>query len=135
MHLAVNTRYAIRLIFRLSSADSPVCIADLSEQIGLTTRAGENVHTVLRRHGITEGTIGPGGGIRLRKKLSAISLGHLMKYFADGVNLRDCLLKASDRCPQEKSCAARSEWHGISERLQSFLDNISLADILTIENK
>jgi Rrf2 family iron-sulfur cluster assembly transcriptional regulator len=130
MHLSVNTKYDISLISALSAIPQPVSAASVSEQIGLSLRAVETVHAVLRRHGITEATCGARGGIRLALPLSAITVGKLMRCFGDGVDFKACRTTRSSGCRTQSECAACSNWENISVRIQEFLDEITLKEII-----
>ncbi|MDR3176450.1 MAG: Rrf2 family transcriptional regulator [Desulfovibrio sp.] len=130
MQLSVNTRYAIRLISALGAISQPVSAASISEQIGLSLRAVETVHAVLRRHGITEATGGARGGIRLALPLSDITVGKLMRCFGDGVDFKGCRSTRLSRCQTQGECAACSNWENISGRIQDFLDEITLKEIV-----
>jgi Rrf2 family iron-sulfur cluster assembly transcriptional regulator len=130
MQLSVNTKYAIRLISALSEIPQPVSAASISEQIGLSLRAVETVHAVLRRHGITEALCGARGGIRLALPLSDITVGKLMRCFGDGADFKGCRATRLSDCPTQSECAACSNWDNISVRIQDFLDEITLKEII-----
>lgn len=129
MKLSTNTRYAIRILFELHDAARPLSISILSQKTGIAPRTVENVHALLKQHGITESSVGAKGGITLSRPLEAISLGRIMVWFDDGVEFAVCCGDKGNECPQQSSCNTRSAWRKVSARVQTGLDAISLSDI------
>ncbi len=130
MKLSTHTRYAIRIIFELHLAQSPVSIAALSEQTNISQKVVENVHTVLKQNRITEAIIGARGGIRLCKPLSEISLGDMIDLFDEGIRFVVCFGNKSNDCPRQHICETRSVWKTISGKIRQELGKVSLESIL-----
>lgn len=130
MKLSANIRYAIRVLFELNGLAEPVSTAFLAERTGLTLRAVENIHAVLRREDITAGTVGARGGIRLCIPLAQISLGRLVSLFDNGVEFAVCCGDRSNDCPNQSGCGIRNAWQSVSQEVQAQLDAISLDAIL-----
>lgn len=130
MKLSPSTRYAIRVLFELNGLDAPVSTAYLAEKTGMTLRTVENIHATLRRGGITAGTVGAKGGIRLLEPLEAISLGRLVALFDNGVEFAVCCGEKSNECPNQAECEIRNAWNAVSQIVQDRLDAISLESIL-----
>lgn len=130
MKLSTRTRYAIRIIFELHLAKSPVPIAVLSEQTNIRQKVVEDVHAVLKQNRITEAIIGARGGIRLCKSLSDISLGDMIDLFDEGVRFVVCFGNKSNDCPRQNMCETRSVWKTISGKIREELGNVSLESIL-----
>ena len=130
MKLSTHTRYAIRIIFELHLANSPVSIAALSEQTNISQKVVENVHAILKQNRITEAIIGTRGGIRLCKPLSEISLGDMIDLFDEGVRFVVCFGNKSNDCPHQRVCETRSVWKTISGKIRQELGKVSLESIL-----
>lgn len=130
MRLSSNTRYAIRVLFELTGLSEPVSTAYLAEKTGISLRTVENIHAVLRREGITIGTVGARGGIALLVSLETISLGKLVSLFDDGVEFAVCCGDRSNECPNQSVCGIRNVWKVVSDDVQRHLDAVSLKTIL-----
>lgn len=130
MKLSPNTRYAIRLLFELADFDEPVSSAILAERTGLSLRVVENIQPALKQHGITEGSVGARGGVRLLRSLSEVSLGEMIRLFDEGIEFLVCCGEKSNDCPNQDTCKSRAAWRGISGVIQSELDAISLETVL-----
>jgi Rrf2 family iron-sulfur cluster assembly transcriptional regulator len=128
MKLSTKARYAVRMLSELGSSEGPVPIAVLSEKTGISSRALEKVHGVLKRHRATGAFVGAGGGIILRKSLSEISLGQVIDWFDNGVELTVCC--GRDACPRQKECATRTSCQFAARRLTKALHAVPLADML-----
>lgn len=130
MKLPTSVRYAVRVLFELHKAKGPLPIALLSEKTGVTFRAIENLHTVLRQNGITTGVLGARGGLTLTVPLEKVSLGKLVALLDNGVEFSVCCGERANECPHQDSCAVRALWRGVSSKFQKALDGVSLASIL-----
>ncbi|MDR1241319.1 MAG: Rrf2 family transcriptional regulator [Deltaproteobacteria bacterium] len=130
MKLAVNVRYAIRIIMKLHYAAGRMTMRELAERTGLSLRAVENIHSVLRRNGITRGTIGAGGGIVLLVPLPQLSLGRIITIFDDEVDCFVCFGDKANDCPNIRMCPRHARWIKISGQIQQALDEIYLDSIL-----
>jgi len=102
----------------------------LSEQTGIALKTVEKIHAILKQHGITEGTVGPKGGIFLLMPLTHISLGRMIALFDDGVRFSVCCGNKANECPHQHSCVISSAWENISNMVQEGLDKVSLWSIL-----
>lgn len=129
MKLSTNTRYAVRLLSELGASPVPLSLSTLSRITGMSMRALENVQAVLKQQGVTDGAVGAKGGISLKRSLSEISLGQLIAWFDDGVEFTVCCGEKANECPQQDSCANRAAWRGVSQRVQTTLNDISLDEI------
>lgn len=130
MKLSPNTRYAIRILFELSSSRGMLSSARLAEKTGLSLRVVENIQSVLKQHGITSGTVGARGGIELVRPLAEISLGDMIMLFDGGVEFAVCCGEKSNDCPNQDTCETRSVWRGVSALIQKELNSVSLEAIL-----
>lgn len=130
MKFSSNTRYAIRLLFELHGFDTPVSIALLSEKTGISPRAIENIHAVLRQNGVTVGTVGAKGGLELARPLTDVSLGDIVSLFDGGVAFSVCCGKKANACPNQDTCQIRAAWTTIGKSVQDHLDTVDLYSIL-----
>jgi Rrf2 family protein len=120
------------MLCALARYDRPVSLAALAERIGTSKRALENVHTLLKRHGITEGSVGPRGGLVLKRAPADIRVGDLLLWFDDAVDLSMCRTGWSASCPDGRQCLSRVNWRCISSRLQDVLNAVTLKEIMRL---
>lgn len=129
MKLSSNTRYAVRILFELQGATTPLSMSALADKTGITLRAIENIQALFKENGLTSGTIGPGGGLMLAVPLEQISLGRLVRLFDNGVELTVCCGEKSNECPNRSRCANRAAWDDISAIVQEQLDGVALDQV------
>lgn len=131
MKLSAKTRYAVRILFELSEAKGPLSSAALCERTGISLRAVENVHAVLKSRGITDAVVGAKGGLILLRPVEEISLGTLVECFDKGVEFSVCCGEKAYECPRRHECAVKASWSGVSRAFQRALNAISLTDLVS----
>jgi DNA-binding IscR family transcriptional regulator len=101
------------MLCTLAQADRSDNPAALAERIGTSRRALEDVHAILKRHGISEGSIGTRSGLVVKRALSDIRLGELLLLFDDAVDLSMCRTGLSASCPEGRQCPSRVNWRAV----------------------
>lgn len=80
MQLTKQSRYAVRIVADCAkSQDELVQIADIAKRNGITMYNVAKIVPILARHGIIETVRGRGGGIRLARPASAITVGEIVR--------------------------------------------------------
>ena len=97
--------------------------AELVERIA--TQAAE---PELRRAALVESVRGPGGGYRLGLAPGEISVGQVITAVDESVDATKCLGKGG--CHGGTQCLTHSLWRDLSERISSFLGDITLAELV-----
>ncbi|MDD5249483.1 MAG: Rrf2 family transcriptional regulator [Rhodocyclaceae bacterium] len=131
MKLNTKSRMAIAAILDVAmhGTEKPVALAGVSERQDISLSYLEQLFRMLREQGFVMSSRGPGGGYRLNKQLSAISV-------ADIVNAVDKKSDyagaphSADNCQVGSSCHAHSLWCRVDEHLQDFLRTVTLASVL-----
>ena len=129
MKISSKARYAIQSMLQLAlSPDArPVTLSQLTEQQGISPSYLEQLLAGLRGQTLVSGVRGPGGGYRLARA-------------ADKISIEDIILAVHEehvtRLPksQHEDSLYNDMWWDLSERLQSFLTGISLADLMARED-
>ncbi len=130
MRLTSKGRYAVTAILdvALHTPDGPVPLADISERQGISLSYLEQLFAKLRKQGLVSSVRGPGGGYLLGKAAEAISVGMVVHAVDESVDATRCSGKSN--CQSGARCLTHSLWGDLSERIASFLDGISLADLM-----
>jgi Rrf2 family iron-sulfur cluster assembly transcriptional regulator len=71
---------------------------------------------------------GPGGGYRLSRPASEISVSDIIHAVDESVDARKCAGKAN--CQGGDECLSHELWSGLSATIDSFLKSITLQDIV-----
>jgi Rrf2 family iron-sulfur cluster assembly transcriptional regulator len=135
MKLTSKGRYAVTAILdvALKEHGGPVPLADISERQGISLSYLEQLFAKLRKQGLVSSVRGPGGGYKLGKARSDISVAMIIEAVNEVVKIRNC----SEDCgcaKQGTQCLTHALWGQLSDRINTFLDNITLEELMTSEH-
>ena len=130
MKLTSKGRYAVTAMLdvALHGAQGPVPLADISERQGISLSYLEQLFAKLRRQGLVSSVRGPGGGYRLGDDADKIAVGQVIRAVNESVEATKC--HGTEGCSGSGRCLTHSLWEQLSERISSFLDGISLAELM-----
>ena len=130
MRLTTKGRYAVTAMLDLAlhAGHGPVSLADISERQGISLSYLEQLFSKLRRNELVCSVRGPGGGYRLGRSCDDIYVAQVIDAVNESVDATRC--KGSGSCQQGVTCLTHHLWHDLSEQIHSFLDGISLADLV-----
>jgi len=109
--------------------DGPVTLADISNCQGISLSYLEQLFARLRQSNLVEGVRGPGGGYRLGKPASQISVADIVVAVDESLDSTRC--KGNKDCDNGERCLTHKLWNDLSERLYEFLDGITLAEFIS----
>jgi|Deesub1362A_J573_1020465.scaffolds.fasta_scaffold00169_18 Rrf2 family protein len=135
--LSLSTRgeYGVRAMFEIAREyeKGPVSIKEIARRQGVSVPYLEQLLNRLRRAGLIRSQKGPGGGYVLIKRPDEITIGVILRVLEGPVALTNCLAPVSDRhrCSLVKKCVARLLWQSLGEKIEEFLEGITLQDLLS----
>lgn len=131
MRLTSKGRYAVTAILdvALHAKVGPVPLADISERQGISLSYLEQLFSRLRKNGLVQSIRGPGGGYLLGGEAQDISVGQIINAVNESVDATRC--GGSGGCQDGQQCLTHNLWSDLSDRIQDFLDNISIAELMT----
>ncbi|CAA6805826.1 MAG: Iron-sulfur cluster regulator IscR [uncultured Thiotrichaceae bacterium] len=130
MKLSTKGRYAVTAMLDLAihDIDGPVTLADISKCQGISLSYLEQLFSRLRKEGLVEGVRGPGGGYRLGKPASQISIASIILAVDETIDATGC--SGKEDCHDGQRCLTHKLWSDLSARLYEFLDGITLNDFV-----
>lgn len=130
MRLTSKGRYAVTAIIdvALHCENGPVPLADISERQGISLSYLEQLFARLRRSGIVSSVRGPGGGYQLGRPAADISIAAVIHAVDESIDATRCQGKSD--CLGGTRCLTHSLWSSLSERIDDFLANITLAELV-----
>ena len=133
MRLTTKGRYAVTAVLDLAfhEESGPVSLAAISERQHISLSYLEQLFARLRRNGVVKSTRGPGGGYRLNHDASDISVSDVILAVDESCQVAGC--DDSDSCSGDYQCLTHDLWNELSNEIRSFLDGISLAEMMTNE--
>ena len=130
MRLTTKGRYAVTAMLDLAlhQGQRPVTLQDIAINQEISLSYLEQLFARIRQGGLVRGTRGPGGGYRLARDASEISIAGIISAVDENSDLTRCGGKAD--CQQGEECLTHELWTELSEKIYQFLDEISLADMI-----
>jgi Rrf2 family nitric oxide-sensitive transcriptional repressor len=130
MRLTSFSDYALRiLIFAAARPGDVVTISDISKGYGISKNHLMKITNTLAQAGFIETLRGSGGGLRLARNASEISVGQVLLHTEAGSDLVECANRKTNTCVISPACGLK---HVLFEALDAFyarLDKVTLADI------
>ncbi len=131
MRLTTKGRYAVTAVLDLAlhEDNGPVSLAAISERQQISLSYLEQLFAKLRRNDIVTSTRGPGGGYMLKNKVDEISVSDIILAVDESCKVVDCA--DSDGCHGDYQCLTHDLWQELSNEIRSFLDGITLSEIMS----
>lgn len=130
MRLTSKGRYAVTAMLdvALHKATGPVSLADISERQGISLSYLEQLFARLRKYGLVSSVRGPGGGYQLSREAALITVSDVITAVDETVDATRCQGKSD--CQGGMRCLTHSLWSELSHRIEDFLTNISLGELV-----
>ncbi len=127
MKLSTKARHAITAMMDLAINDNykPVTLADISQCQGISLSYLEQLFAKLRKNGLVVGVRGPGGGYRLSRSPSEISVAQVISAIDENVKpeeQNELTVQYDDRC------ITHQIWDELSVKIYNYLDGVSLGE-------
>jgi len=103
-------------------------LADISVRQDISLSYLEQLFSKLRKRGLVTSMRGPGGGYSLSREPKEIAMSSIILAVDESVDVTSCNGKSD--CQDSKRCLTHDLWADLSGRIQSFLDDISLEDMM-----
>lgn len=132
MRLTTKGRYAVTAVLDLAlhQEEGPVSLAAISERQGISLSYLEQLFAKLRRNEIVCSTRGPGGGYKLANNVDEVSVSDIILAVDESCKVVDC--SDTGGCHDGAyQCLTHDLWQELSNEIRSFLDGISLAEIMS----
>lgn len=128
--LPQTAEYALRAIYFIAEAPAgePVRVGDIAAALKVPRNYLSKTLYQLARAGVLQSTRGPRGGFQLGKPPARLTLAEVVGPFlpADG---HACVLGRAT-CSDAAPCAAHGRWKGVADRMRTFFDQTTIADLI-----
>lgn len=130
MRLTTKGRYAVTAMLDLAlhRNQGPVSLADISQRQTISLSYLEQLFAKLRRASLVNSVRGPGGGYELQRRADATFIADIIDAVNESVDTTKC--KGASDCQDGKTCLTHYLWSDLSEQIHTFLEGISLANLL-----
>jgi len=110
--------------------DGFIPLKDISQRQGISKKYLEQIVTLLSRPEILRTNRGNKGGYMLAKEPNKYTVGQILRITEGGLSPVSCLEDNPIQCEQVKACKTLSVWQGLEKAINTYLDSITLQDIL-----
>ena len=134
MRLTSKGRYAVMAMADLAlhgGAERAVPLQEVARRQEISLSYLEQLFSLMRRAGLVLGVRGPGGGYRLARLASQLTVAEIIAAVNEPIKATRCEAGSAKSCiGKQGRCIAHGLWQEMGDRIQGFLDSVSLADVL-----
>lgn len=133
MKLATKARYGVTAMMDLAINENvrPVTLADISQYQGISLSYLEQLFAKLRSKDLVRGVRGPGGGYRLARSASEISIAQIVSAINDMEENHSS--ESTHPAKGDKADTLNGMWDTLSNQIYQFLDGITLDHFIKTE--
>jgi Rrf2 family iron-sulfur cluster assembly transcriptional regulator len=132
MQLSTKGRYAVMALTDLAGRGDgrAICLADIAEKQQISRPYLEQLFARLRRRGLVTSVRGPGGGYRLARPPSEVSIADVVLAADESLRATRCGGKGPGCMRGGARCLTHDLWEETGRQIESYLASVSLADVL-----
>lgn len=131
MKLSTRSRYGVRLMLALGTGEKPgpTLLKDVARREQISEKYLSQLIIHLKAKGLVATHRGAHGGYELARPPSQITLREIVEPLEGDLCLVDCVTKPQ-ACTRASECATRDVWTEMSAMILSYLEGITLADLI-----
>ncbi|MFN2432352.1 MAG: Rrf2 family transcriptional regulator [Gemmatimonadota bacterium] len=137
MRITAQAEYGLLCTLHLARRGAAFAVSarEVAEREGLPAQYCEKIFHQLRRAHLVESVRGAGGGFRLARPPTTISVKEVIEATEGRTFELNCSEHPVDheRCQTRQTCSLRPIWMALQERIDGLLGGIHLADLLREE--
>ena len=132
MKISTRGRYALRLMIDLAEhADcGTISLKEISERQNISKKYLEQIIPFCVKAELVTSVRGAQGGYMLAKSPELITAGEILRLTEGTLTPVACAGETSPACARSVDCPALPVWRGLAETINTYLDGITLQDIL-----
>ncbi len=130
MNITTKGRYALQVMLDLArqAPGEYISLKAVADRQEISVKYLEAIVSVLAKAGLVESTRGKTGGYRLIRPPAEYTVGSILKLVEGTLAPVSC--RQEDACPKLAHCAALPLWEKLDELVDTFLESVTLADVL-----
>ncbi len=136
MRLTTRGRYAVTALLDLaiqaSQQDAAVSLSDIAKRQSISISYLEQLFSKLRKRGLVTSIRGASGGYYLARPLQDIDVMSIISAVDESVNAMQC--EGREDCQGGSMCLTHDLWCALSNHIEHYLKNITLAQLLEMKN-
>jgi len=136
MTITKSTRYALYAAAEMAASErTPVTVAGVAARYGIPESALAKIFQQLVRAGLAVGTRGIGGGYRLARPASAVTVLDVLEVFERPRTPGACLLhdRPGSACPRHSACGVQWLFEEVDELVRCTYQSVTLETLVRQE--
>lgn len=135
MIISAKGRYALCVMIDLAENNngSYIPMKEVAERQGLPFKYLARIMPILARNHVVDTIPGKSGGYRLNRKPEEYTLGEILRLIDGKFAPVACLAYGTEPCEQASQCRTLPVWKNLQNMVDSYLDSITLKDLMCRE--
>lgn len=134
--ISTKGRYALRVMIDLAEQNSGeyIPLTDIAARQEISEKYLESIIAILSKNGYLKALRGKGGGYKLARAPEDYTVGSILKLTEGSLAPVSCLENSPNTCQRAGDCKTLRMWTKLNNLIDSFLEGITIADLLLDEN-
>ena len=135
MRLTTKGRFAVTAMVDLAmrGGERPVTLGDISERQKISLSYLEQLFGKLRRRSLVSSVRGPGGGYRLTRPTTDLSVGEIILAVDEPIDATQC--GGRENCRDEQKCITHDLWTDLNRHIFEYLNSVTLSQLVEGQQK
>jgi len=132
MLVSTKGRYALRVMVDLAEHYNGkyLPMKDVAARQDLSLKYMERIMPMLSKGNLIDAVHGKGGGYRLNKAPSDITVGEILRLTEGSLAPISCLEPDAPSCPRVSECRTIAMWAGFQKLADDYFNGVTLADLI-----
>lgn len=138
MLISTKGRYALRVVLDLAEnqkEDEFVVLKDIAQRQEISVKYLESIMHRLVKSSLVEGSRGKGGGYRLTRSPSSLTVSEVLTAAEGTLAPVMCLECKHNPCSRATECKTLPLWKLLQENINGFLEGITIAQLVAGSDK
>lgn len=133
MLISTKGRYALRVMIDLAEHQSEgfIPLKVIAQRQGISEKYLESIIKLLVKAKLLSGVRGKGGGYKLTKSPEQYTTGCILRLTEETLAPVSCLEPGAAACAKAAECRTLTLWQGLDTAISTYLDSITLADLMS----
>ena len=130
MRLTTKGRFAVTAMVDLAMQPGrePVTLIEISQRQNISLSYLEQLFGKLRRRALVQSVRGPGGGYRLAREMTQISVADVILAVDETLDSTQC--GGRENCHDENKCITHNLWANLNQHIFGYLGSVTLKQLV-----
>lgn len=132
MKLSTRGRYGLRALIDLASheKDGAVSTQSIAQRQNISESYLEQLIRMMKKDGLVLSVRGAGGGYRLARDASEISVGDILRCMEGSLEAVECPAIEGNDCDSADACVSKFVWKRINDAIAQAVDSVWLSELV-----